>query len=392
MFERFTSFFKRNEIYGIEVTHFENGNLRFQHCKLKRENGEISLVESGTGVLDSDLQIKKVEVPLVINTKQVLTKVLVGVSVPNEALVENAFPNLDSKQFFVQSVSDENAQVVSIVRQQHVQELIETFKAKEIYITSIYLGNMLAFGMKKLTDINRFYTTNAQIELLEHSILKVKEVKQETYEIHDQKLTNQDVLSFLSGLQSQAALLPILDNFTEVLSETKKEFNQMQLFFYGLRGAIAILLIGLLINFFYFNEYYNFVKEHENTENTQLKAVLNPLKSQVDRLDKLTNQILENRGSSTSFLINDVIESLPESIKLSTLAFQPLAKRIRKNKPIELILNVITVKGNSYSEEAFANWNTEIERLEWVDKIVIKKFDAVASDAHEFELEIQLTP
>ena len=108
MFNSLTSFFKPNTFFNFEVTHFEKGELRYQSCTLKKEKGELSLLDSNKGNFNNNAQIKKGQIALVVNTNQVLTKVLQGISMPDEAIVEQAFPNLDSKQFFVQSISEEN--------------------------------------------------------------------------------------------------------------------------------------------------------------------------------------------------------------------------------------------------------------------------------------------
>lgn len=391
MFETLTQIFKQNSFHSIEVTQFSEGVASYYWCSLKQKNRELSVETSFSGNTSTAIELKNVQVGLVINTAKVLTKVIEDQSIPKNALLEHAFPNLDASQFYVQSISEGPAQIVSIARKQHVQEIVDVFLSKNTYATSIYLGNTLALGLTRISELKAVFTNTALVRLTPPiKFEKTQDLKQESYAIGDQQIESKQVLSFLAGIQQHTPLLKTEDNFSSTTTEAKSEFNQMRFFYYGLRSALAILLIGLMVNFFYFNTYYSFVKQHDSAENTQLKAVLNPLKTQVDRLDKLTTQILKNQGSSTSFLMNTIIESLPESIRLHALSYQPVAKRIRKSKPVELDLNRITIKGNAANQDAFADWNKELESLKWIDQVVIKKFEASASNTHDFEIQIQI--
>ncbi len=374
--------------YGFEVNLYNDDQMVFKGTVLTKQKGELSLKDTFDHTTFKHASAKKLKAAVVINTNKVLTKCLENQSLQNDMLVEKAFPNLDRNLFYVQICHEKDLQLVSIARKKHVHDCIASLESLGIYTTSIILGNVLVFGLKQLSDLEHVYTSNAEVNLVHSKIQKLEDLPNKTYEIQDQRIESIFLLSFLAGIHQHIRIIDVDHNFQNIIESSNQEYHQMLLFFYGLRGAIVLLLTGLLINFIYFNKYYSYIQQQENTDNSKLQSILTPLKTQVDRLDKLTVQILENKGSSSSFFVNEIIKTLPDSVRLYELSFQPLSKPIRKDKPVELEENTIHLSGNSYSKEDFAFWNTQLQDLEWVSQILIKKFDAIGPSSHVFEITI----
>mgnify|MGYP000700975176 FL=1 len=374
--------------YGFEVNLYNDDQMVFKGTVLTKQKGELSLKDTFDHTTFKHASAKKLKAAVVINTNKVLTKCLENQSLQNDMLVEKAFPNLDRNLFYVQICHEKDLQLVSIARKKHVHDCIAPLESLGIYTTSIILGNVLVFGLKQLSDLEHVYTSNAEVNLVHSKIQKLEDLPNKTYEIQDQRIESIYLLSFLAGIHQHIRIIDVDHNFQNIIESSNQEYHQMLLFFYGLRGAIVLLLTGLLINFIYFNKYYSYIQQQENTDNSKLQSILTPLKTQVDRLDKLTVQILENKGSSSSFFVNEIIKTLPDSVRLYELSFQPLSKPIRKDKPVELEENTIHLSGNSYSKEDFAFWNTQLQDLEWVSQILIKKFDAIGPSSHVFEITI----
>ena len=302
--------------YGVEVISIVEDSMLFKIAVLKKQKDELHLSDTIEGEDFKSSSAKKHSACVVLNTDKVLTKCFHAQAIQQNHLIEHAFPNLDRTQFYVQTYTVDEFQSVSIVRKQHADTCIELLRTKGIYTTSIVLGNILVFGLKQLSDAEEVYTSNAKVNLGEiPNIQKAKDIDIERYVVQGQHINSEYLLAFLAGIQQRIPLINIEDNFQILLEASKSEYNQMLLFYYSLRSAVAVLLVGLMINFFYFNSYYSFVQQHQNVDNSKLQSVLTPLKTQVDRLDKLTIQILENKGSSTSFVLNSIVEILPKHHK-----------------------------------------------------------------------------
>ena len=74
----------------------------------------------------------------------------------------------------------------------------------------------------------------------------------------------------------------------------------------------------------------------------------------------------------------------------SLVNYQPLSKRIKADKAIELKENRIEIIGQSSDSEAFSNWIVELERRNWVMSATIVKYAAVTSRTSDFKIEIIL--
>ena len=155
-----------------------------------------------------------------------------------------------------------------------------------------------------------------------------------------------------------------------------------------------MFILGLLlVNFVFFNHYFNKVNELKQVYeiNQTSKSQIIKLNESVSKKQKMVDDLLKSNDSKTSFYSNQIMKSLPFSILLSEFNYQPLLKRIKTEKEIELENNIITVSGTSSDSEVFSSWINKLEQKNWITKVDIIDYGSTSSNTSDFIIKIVLT-
>ena len=105
---------------------------------------------------------------------------------------------------------------------------------------------------------------------------------------------------------------------------------------------------------------------------------------------KMVDDLLKTNESKSSFYVNEIIHSLPTTVLLKELDYQPLQKRIKADKKIELDENTIVISGSSNSSEIFSNWISQLGKMEWVFKVDIINYGLDSKTVSDFTIKIKL--
>ena len=175
------------------------------------------------------------------------------------------------------------------------------------------------------------------------------------------------------------ALQPILKNNTaqhnanDLKLELISSYKQSRFFNEFLKYSLIFFLSLLLVNFLLFNHYHSKVNElREVTQiNADSKELILELREDVSKKENMVDNMLKSSSSKSSFYVNAIMQSLPNSILLSEVNYQPLIKRIKADKPIEINKRVLLISGSSNHSESFSNWIAQLETLDWIKKINI---------------------
>jgi len=213
------------------------------------------------------------------------------------------------------------------------------------------------------------------------------------YDINGLQVSSSYLLSFAATLNVVLSK-KIYDhsNFDTRYKVLNTDFQQQRFFSQFLKVGLLFILVTLLINFFIFNHYFNKVSELRQTAqvNESSKNQLITLKEDVDRKEKFITDILKSESSKSSFYTNAIIVSLPEAIRVSKLNFQPLTKLIKAKKPIEYEKGVIYLKGISSLPADISTWISDLEQIEWIEKVVITDYSESNNFLTEFSLNITI--
>lgn len=385
---------RKRVTYGLRycaVEHADNGQFFF--LQLKRKKKELVPYNQGSAdtfdTLISEIQGQK-HIYLIVNNEQVLTKKVSNTHTTSERLVKMAFPNISLSDFYYKIYTNENDAFVAISRKIVIDDIIEQYAARKISVVNFSLGSL---SLEKLTDFieeDSIHSSNASLSFQEGKITKLEKWKaeDEEYTINDLKVSNNHVLS-LAG---------IIDYYSgrtsddEVQKQLQKEYNQKRFFDLGFKFALGFLFCALLINFLVFSNYQN--KDAAYTSELQIngakKKELTSLKDLVSRKRTLVESISTSSNSRAAWYFNEIGASVPTTILLSSIHYQPVQGTIKENKRVRFDENKIAISGVSIYDKDFTGWIASLERKSWIDEVLIINYGRGKKVKSSFDLIITL--
>ncbi|WP_034045105.1 hypothetical protein [Wocania ichthyoenteri] len=388
-----------NRYCGIEHTSKKGEGITYITI-LKKAKKEIDIEDhfSSKSIKNTaDKLPKNQHVFLVINDEQVLTKSLKAEQINGLNLVNKAFPNINISEFYYEIINQGNISFVSICRKEYVEQLIKEYHDSNIHIISFSLGNTILSNTISYIESTSIFTSNASI-LTDNNLIKTIDFvecgKEEHYNINGLNISNAYILSLSSALSS------ILNNFTPSINYQDKKsallniYKQIRFFNQFLKIGLLFILCILSINFIFFNYYFEKVDVLDETSqlNQTSKERIIKLNESVNKAQKMTDDMLKSSISKSSFYINNIIQSLPNSIILSEINYQPLEKRIKEDNPIFLKNNVLTVSGKSNNSTQYSEWISLLENMDWIGKVTVETYGNSKTTASNFSIKISITP
>jgi len=385
-----------NQFCGIECT-TENGQDIFRATVLKQTKKELvedaSVEENSIETIAKTLS-KNQHIFLIVNTEKVLVKSIESEQKDHLKLVYKAYPNLDVNSFYYEVLSQGNRHFIALCRKDYIDNLITEFSEYKLNVIDFSLGHSLAAILTDYINENTVYSSNSKIEFIDNGITSIEkhEPISEHYKINGLKISSAYLLSFLAAIESV-----LNSNISQTNSSVTKQnliddYKQTRFFNQFLKFGGIFILGLLLINFLFFNHYFNRVNELGQISelNQSTKAKIIKLDAAVSKKKKMVDDILKSNASKSSFYSDRIITALPKSILLSELQYQPLLKRISKEKPIELNEDTIHISGTSNDSEVFSNWISQLEKLEWIEKVEIVDYGTESNSNSEFKIKIGL--
>lgn len=391
----------RNKVFygniycGLEHTSIKDQNiinillLKYQKKQLEIEK-EISvqkIEETKNHINDNQ------HAYLIINDAQVIGKKI------NEKLdllkaVQTAFPNIKLDEFYYESYSNENDTFVNVCRKEYVHKLLKSYKEHKISILGISLGNNIIATILPYYEDKNIETSNAVLELKNGQIADIipfNGQEDKNYNINGLILRSKSINSFSGIVLYLSQLETTVNNFSDIIQNLKTNFSQRKIFENGLKFVLGFLFTILLVNFLIFT-YYNDKINKVSSElmiNQQYEIKLNQLKTEVDKKKKIVDEINSADSNQVSYYLDGISKSIPNSILLNELNFQPI-KNIKQEKEIEIEMLRITLIGSSTKGEAFSSWIAHLESLEWINEVSVSAYGLNKKSVNEFELKIML--
>lgn len=388
-----------NRFCGVE--HATKGNNEILYATvLKKSRKALDTYDfiEANSVEELALRLnKKQHVFLIINNDNVLTKcVEVKNQVKKEALVYNAFPNLDLNDFYFEILTQDDAHFVSICRRGYLDALILEYKKHNISIINIALGNNVLSNITDFFNRSSIMLSNAEAALQNKQIKsfeKVEVLETTNYNVNGIITNNFGLLSLSAALDTVINQYSTEGNLDFHIQTLRQNFFQSRFYSQFIKVGLVIILSVLLINFFVFSHYFNRVNDLQQTaqinENTKQDLLL--LNEEVDKSQKMVEDMLKTNASKSSYYTNAIIQSLPQSILLSELNYQPLLKSIKKDKAVNTEANTITISGLSNKSEAFSKWLNTLERVYWVNHVNVSNYEDTSSSQSKFSIKLDIT-
>lgn len=330
---------------------------------------------------------------LVINSNQVIQKEVLGVEPSDEKLLHKSFPNTNWDEFYYEIWRLKTKSVIAIARKSYISTLLEDYENQKISIAGISLGVCSIADIIAYTDESELYTNHQSISKEETQIISASVLESAiTYTINDLQIENRQLLSF-SGI-----LRLILNNTLNTGSiisysdQLYNDYNQKTFFNKGIKIMVGIVLGILLLNFVFFTHYYKLAQESSE--------ILLVNKSSIEDVSKIKQRIIVKEEkvkgidgrmtSRSSLIINEITSKVPSSILLTELTFNPLEKKIKAEEQILTKDKVIAISGTTIANASFTKWVEDIEKLNWVDKVLITHFGKDENNETTFSINLTL--
>jgi len=329
---------------------------------------------------------------LIVNNEQVLTKRVAFTHIAKETVVKNAFPNIGLNDFYYEVFDNGASSIVSICRKEVVQKVIDQFSGKGISVIQFSLGN--TSFQKLLPHLNdfRFHTSNAMFDVSEHKVVKWEKSEEvlKSYDVNGLTIDSNGLLPLAGILAYYTGIEKSLEE--ELQNELALEYRQKRTFQLGVRVGLGALLVLLLINFFVFSSYTNTVADlkEELSLNQVYKKQLLKLNEQVSKKKTLVESMNSVSNSKVIWYFDQISKTVPKTISLSNLSYQPLTRPRRDKKPMIFNTGEIVVKGISKDAMNFSKWTAQLEKLEWVQKWSTKEYELEKSKHTSFDFVIQM--
>lgn len=397
MFTKLKTYINEGFTYsGLEITQSEQGETYFL-LEIKKTNKELLITHkkelNGLGEVTKALN-KQHPIFVCVNTSNVLTKKVDNVNTTNcEALVNQAFPNLDLDNFYYEVIQQTGNAIVTISKKESIDGLIKRLQESKIKISKFSLGISSIENVLQYVEDESIVVSNYRISIIDNAIENVlpdtSDIEQK-YMINGLELYGNHLLSFALIL-GHLGKNKTNTNFDEVSERLSWGFKNNRIFNQILKISLAFFIVLLLGNFVIYNSYH----EEVGTLNAAITATssqkdeLTLLDASVHRKQERVETLSASANSKATYYLDLFAQNIPNSILLDEIKYQPLAKPLREKKPVLLEEKVLLISGISKDVNEFSLWIEALEKQEWVNSVETLDYDYISKSTSSFLIEIE---
>jgi Tfp pilus assembly protein PilN len=395
---------------GVEIVLLPDGAIDINVVVLKRNKSILSSEKQLQNISNFSELAKNIDaklpIVLIVNGKGIIhRKVSYSDNDTPTTLLNKVLPNANVNEFYIQQETINTSQTfVSVVRASVINDLIAEFEKNNLpNIVGCLLGPFVVNTLLPLIDTNIITNelltfSNYQLQIRENKIsdVLISDVNFNTNEIHvgDKPVPSKLLIAF------GAALFYFIGNDkgisnSQLIDNIKEEYKQKQKFYFLGWTLLVTTLSILIINYLVFNHYWT----KNNELNTQLvlnqsalqkyNALKIDFSQKKDFLEQ--NGLLEN--SKTSYYVDQLAASLPNSIQWTDVNFYPLKKKEADDETNSFLFEnkIIRITGNCNHNTELNDWMKDIKKKSWITSVELLNYKQ--DDAKEdglFLIEIKL--
>lgn len=389
---------------GLELRMQADGSYLGKVCAVSVRKNLLNIDQKVevAGTLDTILKKIPRDRPLAVTLtgKGILTRKIAGGTGDEERLLNEAFPNIKTDQFYVQDFEGEEGVFVTVVRKDVADTVLAAFDREGLAVLTITAGPFVLSHI--LPQLN---TYDNEICIDGHLIHYTKDWKWENYRFESgreaefpfkigiEPLAEGFLTSYATAFQFalRDRLQPVILRVPAV-EETLGEFDQKQRFNLRLSVVLGSLFILLLVNFLLYS-YYNSENERLLSKVSQTSASMDgiqQLEKQITVNERLLKELGWNKGIRMAWLADQIGQTIPSSLRLLELGINPLdqTESSRQRKDI-YSPGTIRIKGEASDPAAVNNWIYALKELKWVKQVNLDSFSpSQNSDKQEFMITI----
>ena len=329
---------------------------------------------------------------LIVNTNAIISKKIDGV-LEGEKAVQVAFQNLKLSEFYYEVYSSNSHTFVSICRKDVVDDLLQHYKDCNLNPVGFSLGSLSSSQLEQVIQDAEITTSNSVITYEQGAINNIAfNTPQNTieYAINGLQVSNASVLPLAGILAYFTNHQKTHSNFGALSKQLLEDFGMQRFFNVGLKVALGSIFALLLVSFLFFSSYSSKIERLNASMlvNQSQKESLLKLSDEVAKKEKLLQDYFTG-SSKASWYLDQIGQTVPATIALSELHWQPLAKTIKEDEPILFEQQSIVVKGEDGNNSSLSAWVQQLERLEWVENVAIVNYGLNRQNKNLFEVNIR---
>ena len=386
-----------NTFFVLEIFEVQDQPL-FCLQKIQLKKGELEVVAVNTATtLEDILPVVEKKKPLLItlNTAQVLKKSQQAADTDHpEVMVTNAFPNLQLDNFYYQLFTHQGHAVISIAKKAYVDDCLEQFKNLGLPAFRLSLGlgemtSMVGLALGAITGSNfELHWQNDPHKV----ITPLSQLQTGHLALNGLSLQYTQVLGF-AQLLSHLGAGKSISNLSQVNTRLQNELSNTRVFDFGLKATLGCFVCLLLANFLVFQYYHNKNQELEaSLASGQLQdKSVQQLSKRVALKEERLKVLRHSKDSKTSWYLDQLGKSVPNSVSLGSVEFQPLLVPLRSNKPVALHQGSLQISGVTHNKIAFTDWSDTLESQSWVERIEVVGYNYRSNASANFTLNLILS-
>lgn len=381
--------------YGLEITGAEDARA-YLLLELRKSKNELLIVNKAqfNDLAELPGWVKQKN-PLFVcmNGPNILTKKMAGAPKGSaEALVNQAFPNIDLGNIYFEIIQQDSTPIVSLSKKEPIDRILKELNDRQLLVSGFSLGLSSLESILPFLEDGTIYASNYRLEVSQKRLQNTQtaEVRENRlYTINGLELSSTYLLPF-SQLLGNLNPKNRMCNFGEVNDRLRQGFKNFRVFHQVLKYALFFFIALLLANFLTYNHYHQQVGQLNDllAATSSQKDELTLLDESVRRKQERVETLSASSNSRATNYLDLFAQRIPTSILLSEIKYQPLAKPVREKKPIMLEEGVLLVSGISKDVDAFSFWIEELEKQEWVNSVETLDYNYVGKTTSNFLIEI----
>lgn len=382
----------------IGIEHFSlNGEEKTAILLVQKKKEELTIVKKDKisySELLPEKWDKKLPFFIIVNTNQVIQKEVEGIDSSDEKLLHKAFPNTNWDEFYFEIWRLKSKSIITISRKNYVNEFLSNYHKQGISVAGISLGVCSIAEIKNYSEEKQLFTNHQTVSWSEETpIVKLNtEVVKSDFNINGLAIQNSHLLPFSGILRLILNGAVTTGNVINYSEQLYGDYNQKSFFVKGIRLMISFLLAILLLNFLAFSHYFKLAQE--SSESLLLsKSSLEEMaktKQRIQAKEQKVKNVVAMTSSQSSFVINEIAKKIPYSILLTEFVYHPLEKKIKDEEPILVQEKTIILSGTTINNTAFTHWIEDMEKLKWMNQVVITRFGKNEMNETEFSIKLIL--
>jgi hypothetical protein len=396
-----------NKAAGIEITLLPDNRYRLLLVVLAIDKKSV-IIERKERIEDGNIEIlktildKDIPVSIVLNGRGILHKKISEAGSDTNNLLQSVLPNAKPQDFYIQKIIAEKSCLISIVRKEVADPILDTIQKSELYCTGFSLGGVVVSSLRSLiTEFNNklvldwadhHLEIDAAGDIVDYKFSGNSISEMKCFQIDTEKIEGDYLASYAAAfniLTNQEPFTP----FVERVKHNKEEFLNKQLFKKLSWSVLAFFLAGLMLNFVLFANFSS-----KNNELVQKESKYSSMISEMETLSKEVKEkesFLSEAGwlqpSSMTYYADRIAATIPTSVKLINLSINPLDERKSKEAKKELFATgVIIIKGDCTRPTELNEWLDKIKSIDKINKarLVNYSFDNKENKG-SFSIEIE---